>query len=336
MSADLTKSGSPTPRPPAPDMIRFRDALADAYGRHPPLHALPTAEARAIAEQVRVPWVVGGPFMHETRNHVVEAGGMALRLRVHVPTERPDGVLVYVHGGGWTLFSIDTHDRVMREYAARSGMAVIGIDYTLAPEAVFPRQVDEVTALLGLMRDPSTARWLGFDPAALPLAIGGDSAGGNLAMAACLTLRDAGDTGRVQAIVLNYAAIDPEDHWPSYRIYGGPEYNLTQDEMRGFWQGYAPDPAVRQDPRVALLRGRLDGLPPTLLAIAECDVLRDENLALARALEAAGVPVETRVYDGMLHSFLEAVSISETAQRAFRDATAWLRATLDLRPMPAS
>jgi acetyl esterase len=321
---------SPRMQPPAPDMIRFRDLLAASYGQHPPLHTLSIQAARAVAEIVRAPWASGGPAMHDTRNHVVESGGLSLRLRVHRPKETPDGVLVYVHGGGWTLFSMDTHDRVMREYAGRAGFAVVGIDYTLVPEAVFPRQVDEVTALVRLLRQPDAPAWLGFDPFGLPTAIGGDSAGGNLAMAAALTLRDAGEIDRLQAIILNYAVTDSDETRPSYRIYGGPDYNLTEEEMRGFWDGYALDPAVRQDPRAALLRGTLNDLPPTYLAIAECDVLRDENLALAAALQKAGVSVRSQIYPGMLHSFLEAVSISPTSARAFQETAAWLRATFGL------
>lgn len=321
---------SPRMQPPAPDMIRFRDLLADSYSQHPPLHTLSIQAARAVAEAVRAPWARGGPTMHDTRDHIVEADGLSLRLRVHRPTQKPEGMLVYVHGGGWTLFSMNTHDRVMREYAGRAGMAVIGIDYTLVPEAVFPRQLDEVTALVRLLRQPGARDWLGFDPDGLPIAIGGDSAGGNLAMATALTLRDAGETGWLQAIILNYAVVDSDETRPSYGLYGGPDYNLTEEEMRGFWDGYALDPAVRQDPRAALLRGTLNDLPPTYLAIAECDVLLDENLALAAALQSAGVAVEAQIYPGMLHSFLEAVSISPTSARAFQETAVWLRATFGL------
>ena len=309
---------------PPPDMIRFRDGLAVAYGRHPALHSLPVAEARAVAEAVRAPWASGGPSMHESRDLSLEHDGMALRLRVHRPRPANDGVLVYVHGGGWTLFSLDTHDRVMREYAAGTGLTVIGIDYTLVPEAVFPRQLDEVAALLRLLHGGGGEAAFGFSTAGLPLAIGGDSAGANLAMAAALTLRDTGLPDALQALLLNYAAVDPDAAGASTRLYDGPDFNLTREEMRNFWAGYLPDATDRADPRAALLRGGLHGLPPCFLAIAECDVLRDENLALAAALREAGVAVRAEQYDGMLHSFLEAVSISPTAARAFRESGDWL------------
>ncbi|MGI4957278.1 MAG: alpha/beta hydrolase fold domain-containing protein, partial [Janthinobacterium lividum] len=219
MSDPSHRAHSVQTQQPAPEMIRFRDLLADAYGQHPPLHTLSIQAARAVAEIVRAPWASGGPTMLETRDHLIESGGLSLRLRVHRPKQEPDGVLVYVHGGGWTLFSMDTHDRVMREYAGRAGIAVVGIDYTLVPEAVFPRQVDEVTALVRLLRQPDAQDWLGFDPIGLPIAIGGDSAGGNLAMATALTLRDAGEIDYLQAVILNYAVVDTDETRPSYRRY---------------------------------------------------------------------------------------------------------------------
>ena len=322
------------PEPLTPDMIQFRNELAAAYARHPALDTLPIGQARTICEAVRRPWADGGPVMHDSRDLQLDHAGMTLRLRVHQPKPVTDGVLAYVHGGGWTLFSLDTHDRVMREYAAAAQVTVVGLDYTLVPEAIFPRQLDEVTASLRLLRQPGTAEALGFDCSALPLAVAGDSAGGNLAMAAALALRDGGAADSLQAVILNYAVVGPGGSGASYRLYDGAHFNLTQDEMRGFWNGYIPSSANRTDPRAALLRNPLQDLPPTYLAIAECDVLRDENVALAEALEAAGVETKARIYEGMLHSFLEAVSISPTSRLAFEETAAWLRGIFG-RPRPA-
>lgn len=322
-------------RPLFPEMVRFRAALAAGYAAHPPLHTLPIAAARAVAEAVRAPWSAGGPAMHRSRDVTVSIDGASLRLRIHLPVPEPDGILAYVHGGGWTLFSLDTHDRLMREYAARGRLAVVGIDYTLAPEARFPRPVREVASVLRLLGDQERAgALLGFDTAGLGRAVGGDSAGGNLSMAASLMLRDAGGAALPDAIVMNYGVVDPDASRPSYALYDGPDYNLERDEMRAFWDGYADMPD-RSSPYATLLRGALHGMPPTLLAVAECDVLRDENLALADALRQAGVAVELRVYDGMLHSFLEAVSISPTAVRALQETADWLRSSFGLPPLVA-
>ncbi|MCQ8242088.1 alpha/beta hydrolase fold domain-containing protein [Rhizosaccharibacter radicis] len=320
----------PPPAPLRPEMERFRDDIAAAYHRHPPLARLSLPQARAVAEQVRAPWAAGGPVMLRSHTLTVPLAGRPLRLRLHQPARDPDGLLAYVHGGGWQLFSVDTHDRVMREYAARSGLAVVGIDYSLSPEARFPRAVEEVTALLRWLRTPDAAGALELDTSSRKLAVGGDSAGGNLSLAATLALRDDEPAAMPDAVVMNYPVVDPDTSRPSYRRYGGPEFNLTEAEMRGFWNGYAPEPAQRHHPRASLLRGSLRGLPPVLIALAECDVLHDEGAALAEALALAGVPVRALTYRGMPHSFLEAMSISPDSARAFDDAAAWLRDVLRL------
>ncbi|MBE7211402.1 MAG: alpha/beta hydrolase [Gluconacetobacter diazotrophicus] len=318
--------------PPAPEFARFRDKLAAGYAAHPPLAGLPVAERRRIAEQVRAPFAAGAPPMHDTRTLVLDHAGHRLRLRVHRPVLRPDAAMLYLHGGGWTLFSLDTHDRLMREYAARSGLAVIGLDYSLVPEIRFPVPVLEAVAAIRALRSPAHAAALGFDPSALPLAVGGDSAGGNLALAAVLALRDVADPAQgaaPSALLLNYAVVAPPDPaLPSYALFDGPDYTLSAAEMHAFWDGYCPDPDARADPRASPIRGALRGLPPTLLHVAECDVLRDENLLLAAALRDAGVSARTVVWPGAVHSFLEAVSVAPLAGRALDDAAAWLRQTL--------
>lgn len=314
-------------------MVLFRDELARAYGAHGPLAGLPIGRARAVAEAVRAPWAQGGPAMSLSVDRVLDLDGRPLRARFHLPGAQPDGMLVYAHGGGWTLFSVDTHDRVMREYAARANALVVGLDYSLAPEAHFPRPVRELAALLRLLR-ASAADVGGLDPRTLRMAVGGDSAGANLAVSAALTLRDAGERDTLCAILVNYGALDPAQDRPSYRLYDGPAFNLGAAEMRGFWEGYVPCAAARADPAAAPLRARLAGLPPVFLTIAECDVLASENHALADLLAAAGVRARAVVYPGMLHSFLEAVSVSPTADRAFADAAAWLRAAFGRAPWP--
>src|SRR5207302_2112094 len=167
----------------------------------------------------------------------VPFGRSTVRIRVYDPgaaagNDSPRPALVYMHGGGWMIFSLDTHDRVMREYAARSGLIVIGIDYALAPEAKFPTALQQVATV---------ARWLlagqgaalGVDPKRLVL--GGDSAGGNLAMGATLMLRDEGrlpDNGaEIAALLLNYAAFEPDCSEAAARRYGGDGLMLSRTEI---------------------------------------------------------------------------------------------------------
>ncbi len=271
---------------------------------------------RQIAERVRETWRTGGPEMVETRDMTV-AG---LRLRLHRPAAQPNApVMLYIHGGGWVLFSIDTHDRLMREYAGRAGIVVIGIDYSLSPEAKFPVALDEVGAVLDWIE--ANAADLGIDPARI--MVGGDSAGANLSVAACLKRRDQG-RARLAGMLLSYGAFDAEPTG-SYDLYSGPDYTLETPEMDAFWAAYTDDPAQLSDPLVAPLRADLHDLPPAFLAIAQCDILADSNYAFAAKLRAAGVPVEEVTYKGATHSFLEAVSIAPLASRALDDQAQWIK-----------
>ncbi|MFO1467427.1 MAG: alpha/beta hydrolase [Steroidobacteraceae bacterium] len=302
-----------------PEIRRFVDGLNEGYAKFPDFGRLPLAERRRAAEQVRTPWRSGGPRMH--RSEELHIAGR--RARVHVPSETGNlPALLYLHGGGWVMFSIDTHDRLMREYAARAGIVVIGLDYSLAPEVRFPVALDEAVAAVDWMSRAGQAH--GIDPKRL--ALGGDSAGANLATGAALRLRDRGDTP-LRALLLNYGVYSPEPT-PSYDLYDGPRYMLNVEEMRYFWESYVRHPSDLRNPLAAPLLADLAGLPPALLSVGNCDILADSNRAMAAKLEAAGVPTELRVYEGASHSFLEAMSISTLANGALDDAAHWLRARL--------
>jgi acetyl esterase len=229
-----------------------------------------------------------------------------------------------MHGGGWTLFSVDTHDRVMREYAARANVVVVGVDYALAPENPFPVALEQVEAVALWARDAGAA--FGIDPARI--AIGGDSAGGNLAVAAALKLRDGGAADLVGAMLLIYGGFDSAGSEESDRRYGGPGYMLSGEERVKFWNNYTPDPADRENPLARPIIADLAGLPPAFLVIAECDILAEQNLRMAQRFRAAGVPVRAEVYPGATHSFIEAVSIAEVTRRAIDESADWLSQTL--------
>lgn len=305
-----------------PNIRTFIDRLNAGYASHDVATARTVADRRRIAELVRAEWRSGGPQMASTRTF--EHNG--IRMRLHRPTEADDlPVMLYVHGGGWMLFSIDTHDRLMREYAARAGIAVLGIDYSLSPEARFPTALHEVVAATRWLEREGAA-W-GLDPTTI--LIGGDSAGANLSVAACLMRRDAG-LPPLAGMVLNYGAFDPLP-CPSYARFDGPAYNLEVPEMEAFWQNYVADPAELADPLVAPIRAALHDLPPVMLAIAECDILADSNRAFADRLADADVAVTATVYASVTHSFLEAVSIAPVAAQALDDQARWITATLQAR-----
>ncbi|HEY9026387.1 MAG TPA: alpha/beta hydrolase fold domain-containing protein [Burkholderiaceae bacterium] len=303
-----------------PDMRRFQRWLAAAYAKHPPLDSVDLPEARLIAERVRAPLAQGGPQMVHRRDLQIDTPRGPLRLRVHTPTQAvTHPALVYLHGGGWVFFSIDTHDRLMREIAARAGRTVIGVDYARSPEARYPAAREQAVAAWRWAR--AHAVDLGLDAARI--ALGGDSAGANLALAAALVLRDAGE--RPDALLLNYGVFGDDDSTESYTRFDGPAYNLGRDEMRGFWDRYLGVPRPPAEPLAAPLKAELAGLPRCCLVVPECDVLRDDSLALAQCLRAAGVDVALQRHPGAVHSFLEAVSFSESAERGLARSSAWLR-----------
>jgi acetyl esterase len=282
---------------------------------------------RRIAEQARAPWRLGGPEMATIRERTIGPSGQQVRVRIYAPQaigDRLSGALVYLHGGGWTMFSLDTHDRLMREYAARSGLAVIGVDYALSPEARFPIALEQVAGVLAWLAREGDA--IGVD--LQRLAVGGDSAGANLALAACLKLRDEGALSGLRGLLLNYGAFEVGVSAEAARAFG--EVMLSAEEMAGFWRDYLRGPADACDPLACPMLADLSGLPPAFLAVAACDILAEQSVKLAARLQAAGSPARLEVYQGASHSFLEAVSVSTLADRAIEEASQWLRAVCAL------
>ncbi len=313
---------SPEPAAPVdPQIQEFLRRMALEGAKYPRRDTVSIGEGRQIAEKVRAQWTVGGPVMARTIDCKLPTRHGDIEARVYYPAKRAlPGIFFYIHGGGFTLFSINTHDRVMREYAERAGIVVIGINYSLAPEAKFPQALDECV---------DTVHWIVANAAQLEidakqLFIGGDSAGGNLSVGTCLTFRDAG-LAPVAGMVLNYGGYSTTDNLsnPSVLRYGAGEHGLSLHMMVWFRRLYV-DPA-RLDVRQTPLSARLEGLPPAWMVITECDPLYDENIAMAAKLKSSGVAVESKVYPGTVHSFLEAVSIADVAVEAFEDTAAWLR-----------
>lgn len=309
-----------------PGIRRFIATIAADAAVYPDPHSVPYPESRAFLETVRRRWTEGGPVMHRTRDFEVPGSDGPVPVRLHDPSPTPGKpVLVYLHGGGWTFFSVATHDRVMREYAGRSGVVVLGVDYARAPEAKFPIALHQVLDVLRWVRTQGALYDHGIDSARI--AAGGDSAGANLAVAAALSLRDAGDPALLHGLVLNYGAWDTQ-YSDAARRFGGPGFMLGTDEMAAFWRNYARSDADYTNPLVCPLHAEVAGLPSVFMAIPQCDLLAEQNQMMAVKLQAADVPVRAVMYEGASHSFLEAVSISAVSGRAFDDAAAWLRRTL--------
>lgn len=284
------------------------------------------AAARERAERVRARWRRGGPAMVAVEDSNVVTARGAVRVRRFVPSTRdtPRPALIYLHGGGWTMFSLDTHDRIMRELSARADITVVGVDYALSPEARFPAALNQISDIV---------RWLathgaefGIDPTRL--AIGGDSSGANLAVGAALMLREAGFPRALLGLLLAYGCFTAEPGALAAGPYGTAGNVLTAAEMATFWQNYLAGPADARNALASPLIADLGGLPPTFQVIAQCDVLAAQNHAFANRLREAGVAVEAREYAGATHSFLEAVAIADVARRALDDSARWLRSHL--------
>ncbi|MBS1168424.1 MAG: Lipolytic enzyme [Proteobacteria bacterium] len=270
-------------------------AVAAARG-DPPLKELSAEAARARAEAE--PRVGGAPVKAvETIVIPVKSGTIAGRLY------RPFGEggalpgIVYIHGGGWVLCSLDTHDNICRNLAASVGAIVISVDYRMAPEHRFPVASDDcLDAIRWIAAHTSN---FGIDPA--KLIIGGDSAGGNLAAVTTLRIRDEGGPALAGQMLIYPVTDDIAAGHPSYAEFADG-FGLTADDMVWFWDHYVPDPAQRTHPHASPLRAdSLAGLPPALLLTAGCDVLRDEGEAYAGRLAAAGVTLDFRRYEGLPH-----------------------------------
>ncbi len=311
------------PQPPAPvdpQVQEFLRRQASEGAKYPRRDTVSIVEAREIAEKVRAQWTSGGPVMAKTEDFMIPTRHGDIEARVYTPSvKRLPGAFLYIHGGGFVLFSINTHDRVMREYAERAGIVVVGINYTRAPEGKFPRPLDECVDTVQWLRANATR--FGFDPA--QLFIGGDSAGGNLSAGVSITLRDAG-LPPVAGMVLNYGGFGfgNDIDSPAMLRYGAGEHGLSLHMMVWFRMLYVD--AARLDVRMTPVDARLEGLPPSYMVITECDPLYDENIQMAERLRAAGCEVDAKVYPGSVHSFLEAVSISDLAVEAFEDTARWL------------
>ena len=306
------------------EMRAVQAAAEAAAAQYPPIRMeLPLDPHRAVNDALAMPLAEGGPRMAASEERWVFAHGRRVLCRVHRPridTALP--ALVYIHGGGWVWSSIDTHDRLAREYAAVSGAAVVSVDYSLSPEARFPTALMECAGVVRALADIGDA-W-GLD--ATRLALGGDSAGGNLALATALLLRDA-DGPPLRGILAAYPVCDSDTDSASYREFA-EGYVLTRAKMQFYWDCYAAHAADRLHPLAAPLRADLAGLPPVLIQLAELDVLRSEGEALARRLAAAAVPVESATYRGMLHGFMRATGSVATAREAVAAAGGWLRRIL--------
>lgn len=281
-----------------PDVIR----LAERFKANdvPPYETLTVAEARLALEQVTR---LQGPPVPVARVRDVKLPGAVCQIDARLYHPEPEALLplvVYIHGGGWVLGSTDAADRPCRRICRAGNCAVVSLDYRLAPETKFPGPLDDCVSAVRWLRQHATE--LGGDTDRLLLL--GDSAGGNLAAATSLTLRDEGGPNCAAQILL-YPCLYPAKDSPFASYDENADAPLmTRATMEWFWDHYLAEPGDGDDPRAAPLKATsLAGLPPTFVIVAELDPLRDEGLAFAERLDAAGTSVVSTLYRGAAHGF---------------------------------
>jgi len=301
-----------------PQAQAFLEQLA-ASGA-PPLHELSVAEARQVI--VALFGVQGDSEpVGAVANRMIPGAAGEIPARIYTPPGTgPFPLLVYFHGGGWVIGNLEAYDATCRALTNAARCVVAAMEYRLAPEHKFPTAPEDCYAATQWVAAHATA--IGGDPARL--ALGGDSAGGNLTAVVAQMVRDRGGPVLCYQLLV-YPVTDHNYDTASYRE-NAEGYLLTRDAMVWFWNHYLRSPADGSNPMASPLRAdNLRGLPPAMVITAEFDPLRDEGEAYAARLQEAGVPVTLKRYDGMIHGFFCLGTVLEQGKRALEDAAAALR-----------
>lgn len=307
-----------------PQVAAFLETQAEAQeenGIPPILEQTPEMARsgyRALAEAMGP-----GPDLFDVEDRTIPGPDQnEIPIRVYRPSNKKNlPILVYFHGGGWVIGDLDTHDQVCRLLCDGAQTLVIAVDYRLAPEHAFPAAVRDAYAALDWTE--RHAEKLGGD--ALRIAVGGDSAGGNLAAVVCQLAKERSGPEVVFQLLV-YPAVDMTQSHPSVEE-NGDGYVLTKDHMTWFRSHYLADSLEWTNPQASPLHSEdLRGLPPALIITAEFDPLRDEGEAYARRLRAAGVEVQTERFEGQVHIFYQLSPIVDAAGRAIEKSVAALRA----------
>ncbi len=296
-------------------------ALLDRGTGVPATHTLPVAEAR-LQYEARIAVMAPPAPVAKIAERSIDGPGGPLKLRIYTPVgSGPFPLMMFFHGSGFVLCSLDTHDGLCRNLAASIGCVVASVDYRLAPEHKFPDGPDD--CLAATRWAAAHAAELGAAPARIMLA--GDSAGGNMAAVTALRVRDEGGPELCGQMLL-YPVTDY--HTPGTPSYAenANGYGLTRDTMKWFWGHYLTNPVEAESPHACPLRAPdVSGLPPAYVMSAEYDPLRDEAELYGERLRAAGVPTEITRCSGMNHGFLFWVGLVAGADAAMAAACAWAR-----------
>lgn len=286
--------------------------IARAAGTDDGRTDLSPAEMRARVEAERAWWNADRPELAEIVETTMPGPNGPVPVRLLYPnTLDPVPAIVYLHGGGWVVGSLETHGRAMHYLALQSGACVVGVDYSLAPEAKFPSAIEEIVAVTRHCH--AAAEQYRICPARM--AIAGDSAGGNLAIAAALRLRET-QPDLLKALGLIYPVTGTDFETESYRTLG--EFGLNRAGMEAYFEMYLRGPEDYRDPLAVPMLADLAGLPPSYVYAAGLDVLRDDSVGLDRRLREAGVPGHLEIFEGVPHAFLSLTRTVPAAHKLIR------------------
>jgi acetyl esterase len=297
-----------------PQVQQYLDQLA-AAGRKPPHEGTPeeAREGAAARRKIIGPGVAVARVEDLSIPIANEPKTKSIKARLFAPEGELRALILYFHGGGWVIGTLEDSDAVCRQLAHETRSAVIAVDYRLAPEHRFPAAADDAYTAL----EWAAAHHQKLLGRQLPLVLMGESAGGNLAAVTTLRARDWNGPA-IALQVLVYPVTDANFETSSYREFADGPF-LTRDSMKWFWDQYLPDTDMRSLVAASPLRAaRFDGLPPAIVLTAEVDPLRDEGESYAVALKQGGVKVSFRRFDGTIHSFFGMLNILDDALEAIR------------------
>jgi len=283
----------------------------------------PLSEVRAAVDRIGAFLGEGSVPLRGEQDLMLPGPHGQVPCRLYLPdnADKPP-LIVYAHGGGFMQGSLPSWDAMLRELVRQSGVAALSVDYKLSPEHRFPVAFDEIVAMIRLAAREGSA--FGIDPS--KLAVGGDSAGANLALAAAVALRDAGERA-LGFMLLIYGCFSTDTESESWQRFGRGA-GLSQTQMRWIWETYLEQPEQQGDWRAAPILANLAGLPPAHLIVGNLDPLLDDSHRLARGLKQAGVPCELKVYEGLNHGFIRYGRLIAAARLAVSDCAAALSQTL--------
>lgn len=306
-----------------PELVAAGQLLASRGLVAPDRTKASLAEVRAATDRIGTFLGEGSVPLKDERNLSLPGPHGQVPCRLYLPdgVARPP-LIVYAHGGGFMQGSLPSWDHFLRDLVRQSGAAALSVDYRLSPEVKFPVAFEEMVAMTRLATREGAG--FGIDPSRI--AVGGDSAGANLALAAALALRDAGERA-LKFQLLIYGCFSTDCDSPSWQRFGQGA-GLSQTQMKWIWETYLEDPKQKADWRAAPMLAELKGVAPAHLVVGSLDPLLDDSNHLAARLKAAGVPHDLTVYQGINHGFIRYGRLIGTARSAIADCAAALKAGL--------